>query len=655
MHEHEGTPVNATTTAPGRRQRWTRAEVAQRLADADAAQRVGESQRGFAVRAGVHRSTLRGWLCRAERSALPEELARFFETPAGVYWLRRLVIAAILAITQLGPSGIRVVCTFLELAGLSEVVGASFGSVRVLVASVQEQLARFGKEQTAQLAKVMKDTEITLCQDETFHPSPLLVAQDPVSGFVVLERYAERRDAATWSQYLDEALAGLPVRVVQSTSDEARALLRHASELGAHHAPDLFHVQYEVSGAQSRVLQRRVRAAEAECQVARARLAMVRAEHAQYLTRPRRRGRPPDFGKRIDRARESLVAARHAWWRAQADQDEARFANRGIGEAYHAYELQSGAFRSPEQVRADLVRHFDELDAIAERAALSERGRKRIDKARKLVESMVETVAFAHTRIDGLLASLVLTDAEHRDVRTRLVPALYLLRFARSSPRAAQRRQLEAVAARLLQPLQQGPHPLRLRSDAERDHIVSVAQRCADILQRSSSCVEGRNGQLALHHHGAHRISDRALRALSTVHNFLLRRPDGTTAAQRFFGAEHDDLFDALVQRVATLPRPAAKRPRPLPRPLLPPAAPASAPTDAVEPGASAHHAVIEAVNATAPPHPGQTTGLVEACVRAGARLLRRLTVGRSESDHATPRRQHQTAPTQGDLLGNSC
>jgi|GEM_PF-1693220 len=41
--------------------------------------------------------------------------------------------------------------------------------------------------------------------------------------------------------------------------------------------------------------------------------------------------------------------------------------------------------------------------------------------------------------------------------------------------------------------------------------------------------------------------------------NFFITRPDGTTAAERFFGAAHDDLFELLCAR---LPPPARPRPR---------------------------------------------------------------------------------------------
>jgi hypothetical protein len=93
--------------------------------------------------------------------------------------------------------------------------------------------------------------------------------------------------------------------------------------------------------------------------------------------------------------------------------------------------------------------------------------------------------------------------------------------------------------------------------------INQVAQECAQLFQRSSSCVEGRNGQLALQHHGLHRISNRKLAALTTAHNYFVKRDDGTTAAERFFGSKPRDLFEWLLDKVNISGRPALERQRP--------------------------------------------------------------------------------------------
>ena len=67
------------------------------------------------------------------------------------------------------------------------------------------------------------------------------MAIEPVSNFIMLEKYAEDRSAATWTKAINEALHDLPVEVIQGTGDEAKGIRRHTEkELGAHHSPDVF-------------------------------------------------------------------------------------------------------------------------------------------------------------------------------------------------------------------------------------------------------------------------------------------------------------------------------------------------------------------------------------------------------------------------------
>jgi Family of unknown function (DUF6399) len=97
----------------------------------------------------------------------------------------------------------------------------------------------------------------------------------------------------------------------------------------------------------------------------------------------------------------------------------------------------------------------------------------------------------------------------------------------------------------------------------EKKKVEEVAQDSAGLFQRSSSCVEGRNGRLSLQHHGHSRVSERRLKALTVIHNYMVKRPDGTTAAERFFGQQHKDVFSWLLERMPDLPRPAPKRQQP--------------------------------------------------------------------------------------------
>ena len=70
------------------------------------------------------------------------------------------------------------------------------------------------------------------------------------------------RDQDPWHAHMEQALADRNGRVIQSASDEAPGLLAYVEHhLGAHHSPDLFHVQHELSQAVSVPLATKQRAA----------------------------------------------------------------------------------------------------------------------------------------------------------------------------------------------------------------------------------------------------------------------------------------------------------------------------------------------------------------------------------------------------------
>jgi len=172
----------------------------------------------------------------AELGVAPAILVAFVATPEGVQWLHQMVVSAHFVITLQGGAGVRMVCEFLKLSGLSAFVGASDGTQQALNAALEEMVVAVAREQRAQLAVGMPHRAITVCQDETFQPQILLVMLEPVSNFLLREQYAADRTAATWTPALHAGLDGLDVTVIQGTSDEATALRRHIeTDFGAHH------------------------------------------------------------------------------------------------------------------------------------------------------------------------------------------------------------------------------------------------------------------------------------------------------------------------------------------------------------------------------------------------------------------------------------
>ncbi len=552
-----------------------RLERAEKLQAAKARLAEGETERQVAAELGVARSTLQDW--RSERSlpGAPEALAAFAATPEGVRWLQRMVLAAQFAITLRGAAGVRVVCEFLQLSGLSAFVGASYGSQQKLNAALEAAVVAIAEEQRAALGQEMAPRQVTVCEDETFHPETCLVALEPVSNFIVLEQYAEDRSAATWTQALDAALAALPVEVIQGTSDEAKALRRHIEkDCNAQHSPDLFHCQHEVSKATSLHLARQVKQAEARAVSAEAQCQAEReAERAYRHAKHRPRGRPPAFEQRIQAAMSELAQARIEQEQVQARQCEARDLVGELGELYHPYTLDSGRAQPLECLAQRFETVWRRLQALARDADLPSRARKHLAKAQRLTTQLLATVTFFFATLLAKVEALNLPPDVHQAVIEQLIPAIYLERVAARSTQAESRHRLRTLSAQLLEPLRQPEHPLQRLAPASRARIEQVATECADLFQRSSSAVEGRNGQLSLFHHGRHRLSDNKLAALTAVHNFHIRRADGTTAAERFFGRAHTPLFEQLLDRMPLPPPPRRWRPPQPKQPYLLPMA----------------------------------------------------------------------------------
>jgi len=196
----------------------SRLERAEQLEVAAEQLAAGQPLRQVAAGLGVARSTLRGWRAAVPLEGIPAEVvAACLCTPAGARWLHRLVVVMHLIITLRAGVGLRLVCEFLELSGLSAVVGASYGSQYAVTVQVQEAAVKQAREQRVALAAGMPPRELAVCEDETVHPDICLVAIEPVSNFILLEQYAPDRTATTWTQALETALAGLPVTVIQGT------------------------------------------------------------------------------------------------------------------------------------------------------------------------------------------------------------------------------------------------------------------------------------------------------------------------------------------------------------------------------------------------------------------------------------------------------
>lgn len=542
-----------------RNQRWDRLERADLFEQYCDLQAQGVSQRQAAKVLEVPRSTLQAW--QAYQECLDEcpTVVAFFQSPPGLAFLHRLVLGIHLICTEVGACGIRLVCLLLKLTGLDRFVGASYGTQQQVNRHVEEAIAAYRQEESARLAQEMAPKDITMTQDETFTGGLCLVGMDPESNYIILEQLAHARDQDTWQALMAPALSGLKCRVIQSTSDEAPGLLAYVEHhLEAHHSPDLFHVQQELSKAVSAPMATKERAAHKAVTKAEETLDRVQERLHNALDEPDKRGpgRPPKGGESLEQVEQAVAAARHEHQRLFEQRQQVAQSIRAIGHAYHFVDLERGVRRNGQLIATDIREQITTIRTVAQQEGLSQSCLDRIDKAERVVPKMQATIEFVSGYVRQQVSQLDLTPPVSFAMHAYLIPSFYLERVGQTRTITAGA-PLRELAERLRTPLFEPGGALGTLSEVEQHQLKHKAKTLAEVFQRSSSNVEGRNGYLSLRNHQLRGLENpRKRECLTAVHNFFLTRADGTTAAERFFGQKPRSMFAAILASVDLPPAP---------------------------------------------------------------------------------------------------
>lgn len=540
-------------------QRWDRVERAELFAQYGSLQAQGLSLRQAAKALDVPRSTLQAWRAYQERLDEHPAVVAFFHSAPGLAFLHRLVLAFPLVCVEVGACGIRLVCLLVKLTGLDRFVAASYGAQQQVNRQVEEAIVAYRREESTRLAKDMPAKDITLAQDETFTGGLCLVAIDPKSNYIFLEQAAPGRDQDTWHALMEQALSGLHCHIIQSTSDAAPALLAYvAHHLGVHHSPDLFHVQHELVKAVSGPMATKQRAAGKSASEAQKRLEQVQGPLQSAGDEPQTRGpgRPPQATASLEQVAQEAKVARQEYQRISAQREQVAQSIRAIGHAYHFVDVERGVRRNGKRIAADIQEQIDTVRTVAQHEGRSQTCLERIEKAERVLPKMQATIEFVSGYVRQQVAQLNLTPPVSYALHAHLIPSFYLERVAQTRTVYAGE-PLRELAERLRTPLYAPGGALAALSEAEQSALQQQAKELAEVFQRSSSNVEGRNGYLSLRNHQLRGLDHPRKRAcLTAVHNFILTRPDGTTAAERFFGQKPRAMFAVILESVEIPPAP---------------------------------------------------------------------------------------------------
>jgi hypothetical protein len=498
-----------------------------------------KSEREAAALLEVPNSTMQSWRKQKTSQKAPLELVEFILTPIGADFLQRNIMA-VMKLMKCGPGGIRGMQEYLRNSGLDNFVGSSEGALQNFWVRCEKYILDFGEREEKRLALGMRHRKITAALDEMFRGRrPCLVAIEVVSNYILLEKFTEDRTADTWKKELEPRLNELNIKLSQVVSDLCGAIRSVTKELGAEHISELFHAQHEISKATSASLASQERYSK---------VALNEAEVMVKKANEKPRRLEMEERKKQLRELEEAVNVRDKrkieFEQKSKRREDVKSAVREMGKIHHPINLKCGALQTAAEVEDRFNEQFKIIHERAEEAKLSELSIDRIEKAQRAFDAIVTYMKYFFIVYAAFVDSLKLNLEQEKFFNEVVFPLSYLKIIWRRLPRKAKKEN-----SQLLQSLE-----ARIRDAPWAEELklewMKKGREMGDTFQRSSSCVEGRNGMLSLNYHRFHRLNERTLKALTIMHNFDVRRGDGTTAAERFFEAKHKNLFDFLVINV---------------------------------------------------------------------------------------------------------
>ena len=507
--------------------------------------------RKLAERLGCSKSAAhRHVQARKKRDRHPESW--FWETAEGSAWLRRLMFAVLYHFGIQRSVGAGHLSLFFAMLRVDRHIGVSESALRSQLQKMETLLSEFQQRSEAQQAGTRRKGVLT--GDETFFGElMLLVLMELSSGYLLLEEAAEDRGFDTWLEKAGPRLQALNLEVSHAVTDRAKALVKLAVDgFGCDSGADTFHAVNEVSKALGAAFHRSVEKSGRDLRTSEAKLETLKNKGASKTGR--------DAQARIVAQNQGKAEAR------KQGQTVYRKLLRGISEIIHPFALDTDAKQSSAQVEQRLREQAGKLEENARLHNVEDR-RGGLDKLRKQIQELACGVDAWWLWALESLSGKVLSSEQKDWLLYSLLPVFYWHRQMEKSQNAHHRKQYKRAWQRALAAYQ--AHPLTaLLTKEEQAQWAAWAEWMSQQFHRSSSAVEGRNGCLAQMYHNGRGLTKKRLKALTVIHNFGLKRADGTTAAERFFGTQFPDLFEWLMEQMGPLPLPRQGKPRSAPNPL---------------------------------------------------------------------------------------
>jgi len=500
-------------------------------------QNKSDTIRKAAAATGISKSsTHRHKQAIRNRNRYPESLS--WETEAGQVWFTILVCATLYVFGIRCGVGMETISEFFKMLRLEKHIGISATSLHRKVAEIEGLILKYKEtfeKNSGGTARVIVGA------DETFFDKMILVMIELSTGYILIEDPAENRTCETWKEKAIHALERLGLKTAYMVSDNAKALVKLASSgIQCSRIPDLFHAMNEI-----------VKVMGARFANKAARIHGKISKEFAALELLMESGKNPEKVTRKQKQIEALKTEHEIIVKGQTRYYDLLH---NFSKAVHPFSTdENGPLTSKDVVEKLLVTLYA-LKALAVEYEIKD-NKNALDKVEKQIREIAALIDIWWIWVKETIAHYNL-DADKTDwLLYTYLPVIYWeIQLKRTSSKSLSN-SYEQAYERAQSVL--NDHPLTAHvSSEEIKQWQSWAHWIATKFQRTSSAVEGRNGALSRMNHNQRSIPLTRLKALTVIHNFGIKRQDGTTAAQRLFGQKFPDLFEWIVERVGELPCP---------------------------------------------------------------------------------------------------
>ncbi|MGF1497585.1 MAG: DUF6399 domain-containing protein [Elainellaceae cyanobacterium] len=496
---------------------------------------IQQSLQAIAQATGLSRSSVHRHRQAIERHRQYPE-SEWWDTPVGYDWLVRLVVAVVYHFGIKQGVGAESLSDFFKAIHLQQQVGCSASALRTLKGRLMDGIIDYAAAQ-GEHCQPVEQQGICVGADETFFERPILVMVELVSGFIFIETESDNRTYDTWQQQWQKRWGAYGWQCHYLVSDAAPALIKLAlSGLGCPHVVDVFHALRDLGRPWGRAIERQLQ--QVQQQVADVQ------QQLKSLTEGSQR-------QALLLTLAQLAQQQQDW---HAAQEHYRQALETIGQSLHPFELECQRWQLDGQLAASLAAPLGVLSQLAQ-AMGSQPTRKALATFEAQLSTWATGIRAWRQWCEQALMQETPDPARQSWVLHTLLPWVYWSIQLDKARQPCRQQRYQQAASDAYDRL--WAHPLTLQlSDAEVRYWRNWAVTFVANYQRTSSAVEGRNGCLSKLHHATRGFSAQSLEALTVIHNFDLRRADGSTAAQRLFNHEFPDLFECLLLQVGDLPLP---------------------------------------------------------------------------------------------------